>query len=187
MTLKSNLENQLNFYGITTDFLKEFEFFFDTIPNQKLYKGIKRKGAISIGASSKYLRALRVCFKEMIYKYKLINSSLYPFSRKFNDDGYKIRTSSNTRSKGLSDSDLRVLLSYDTRNPKYKRAHDFWVFSFYSKGMNMNDIARLKWKDIKEVGGEKFFTFYRGIKKSENQPQIKVYITNLMWFIINRI
>ena len=52
--------------------------------------------------------------------------------------------------------------------------------------MNMNDIARLKWKDIDEINGKKFFTFYRGIKRSENQPKIKVNISNLMWFIINR-
>ena len=186
LNFKSNLEISLSFYDISVNFLYQFEAFLITIPNKKLYPLIKRNRVISLGSVSKYLRALRVCFNEMIYKYKLLNSSVYPFSRKIDDGGYRIKTFINSKSNVLSDNDLRLLLSYDTKNKRYKRAHDFWVFSFYSKGMNMNDIARLKWKDIDEINGEKFFTFYRGIKRSEDQPKIKVNISNLMWFIINR-
>jgi len=186
LNFESNLENQLSFYDITTSFLLQFEFFFVTIPNKKLYPVIKRNYIISIGSLSKYLRALRVSFNEMIYKYKLLNSSAYPFSRNLNDGGYRIKTLTNSKSNVLSDIDLRLLLSYETKNKMYKRAHDFWVFSFYAKGMNMNDIARLKWKDIDEINENKFFTFYRGLKRSDNQLKIKVNITNLMWFIINR-
>ncbi|MAU58344.1 MAG: hypothetical protein CMC33_01630 [Flavobacteriaceae bacterium] len=186
LNFKSNLKKNLSFYDITINFLNQFEKFLTSIPNKKLYPLIKRNQIISIGSLSKYLRAFRVCFNEMIYKYKLLNSSTYPFSRKLDDGGYRIKTPINSKSNVLSDIDLRLLLSYDTKNKRYKRAHDFWVFSFYAKGMNMNDIARLKWKDIDEINGNKFFTFYRGIKKSENQPKIKVNISNLMWFIIKR-
>ena len=186
LNFKSNLENHLSFYDITSNFLIQFEKFLITIPNKKAYPLIKRNQTISVGSLSKYLRAFRVCFNEMIYKYKLLNSSAYPFSRKLDDGCYRIKTPINSKSNVLSDIDLRLLLSFDTKNQKQKRAHDFWVFSFYAKGMNMNDIARLKWKDIDEINGNKFFTFYRGLKKSEHQPKIKVNITNLMWFIINR-
>ncbi len=186
LNFKSNLENNLSFYDITINFLNQFEKFLNSIPNKNLYPLIKRNRIISIGSLSKYLRAFRVCFNEIIYKYKLLNSSAYPFSRKLDDGGYRIKTSINSISNVLTDIDLRLLLSYDTKNKRHKRAHDFWVFSFYAKGMNMNDIARLKWKDIDEINGNKFFTFYRGIKRSKNQPKIKVNISNLMWFIINR-
>lgn len=186
LNFKSNLEISLSFYDITVNFLNKFEEFLTSIPNKKTYPYIKRNKVISIGSISKYFRALRVCFNEIIYKNKLLNSSVYPFSRKIGDGGYRIKTFTNSKSNVLSDNDLRLLLSYDTKNKRYKRAHDFWVFSFYAKGMNMNDIARLKWKDIDEINGKKFFTFYRGIKRSENQPKIKVNISNLMWFIINR-
>ena len=166
LNFKSNLEISLSFYDITVNFLNKFEEFLTSIPNKKTYPYIKRNKVISLGSISKYFRALRVCFNEIIYKNKLLNSSVYPFSRKIGDGGYRIKTFTNSKSNVLSDNDLRLLLSYDTKNKRYKRAHDFWVFSFYAKGMNMNDIARLKWKDIDEINGKKFFTFYRGIKLS---------------------
>ena len=186
INFKSQLKVKLSFYDITVNFLNKFEDFLTSLPNKKSYPLIKRNKVISLGSVSKYLRAFRVCFNELIYKHKLLNSSVYPFTRKIDDGGYRIKTLENSKSNVLSDNDLRLLLSYDTKNKSYKRAHDFWVFSFYSKGINMNDIARLKWKDIDEINGDKLFTFYRGIKKSENQPKIKVNISNLMWFIINR-
>jgi hypothetical protein len=183
---RRNLKKNLGFHDITPSFLVHFESFCDSTPNSKLYKNIKRKKALSLGSSSKYLRALRVCFNDMIYIKKLLNPSCYPFSKMNNDGAYRIRISHILKSKSLNDSDLRNLISFDTKINYLKRAHDFWVFSFYSKGMNMNDIARVKWSDIMQGDKEKYFSFYRGIKKSENQIQIQVTITNLMWFIINR-
>ena len=40
----------------------------------------------------------------------------------------------------------------------------FGYFLFYAKGMNMNDIARLKWKDIDEINGKKFLHFIEELK-----------------------
>ena len=42
---------------------------------------------------------------ETDYKNKLLNSSVYPFSRKIGDGGYRIKTFTNSKSNVLSDYD----------------------------------------------------------------------------------
>ena len=98
LNFKSNLEISLSFYDITVNFLNKFEEFLTSIPNKKTYPYIKRNKVISLGSISKYFRALRVCFNEIIYKNKLLNSSVYPFSRKIGDGGYRIKIFTNSKS-----------------------------------------------------------------------------------------
>ncbi|MBC7946554.1 MAG: phage integrase SAM-like domain-containing protein [Chitinophagaceae bacterium] len=91
-----------------------------------------------------YIRRFRVVFNEAIAK-RVIAKELYPFGPKNND--FKIPVGRNLK-KALTLSDVGRIYNYVPKNPSEEKARDLWLFSYMGNGMNMKDIALLKFKNI---------------------------------------
>ncbi len=85
----------------------------------------------------------------------------------FKAGGYQIPASTRVK-KSLTKKDLKTLLESNTKTSEQQKAKDFWFFSFYGNGMNINDIARLKYKDF-DFEESKFY-FFRNKTKNSREP-----------------
>jgi integrase len=127
-------DKKLTLEKITDDLLYEYE-------NWMLNNG---KSITTIGV---YLRSLRAIYNEAIYE-GLVPKELYPFGKR----KYQIPTGKNIK-KALSLSDIGKFYNFrknktDPNYLAYIRAKDFWLFSYFGNGINIKDIALLKYKNI---------------------------------------
>jgi len=129
-----------------------------------------------------YLIRVRAIFNEIIDKGEL-NRTSYPFWRVDNKKGYKIPKGANNK-RPLNVPEIMNLYNYETEHAGEQFAKDMFIFSYLSSGMNMIDIFRLKWSNIKS--GQ--FTFIR--KKTENKTggtnKISINISEDIQAIIER-
>ena len=115
---------------ITVNFLKDYEKWM--IDNEK------SKATIGI-----YLRNLRSIMNIALYE-KMINKENYPFGSK----KYIIPVGQNIK-KALDLQSIKKIFDYKCLENSNKRmAKDFWIFSYLCNGMNIKDIAYLKWKNL---------------------------------------
>lgn len=122
---------------LTTDVLKKFDTW------------LKSRGCnkTSIGI---YMRALRIIYNNAVD----INPSLaefYPFSKKQNDNKrYKIRSGSGKKGQAMSMEDLQKFICTEPIEGTAEwEAKQYWLFMFYTSGMNMADVASLTHENIK--------------------------------------
>jgi len=148
----------LKFAEVTPKFLQGFE-------NEMVKNGRSRT---TVGM---YLRTLRSVFNSAIRSGN-VKPELYPFGRY----GYEIPTGKNIK-KALTTKQLRDLMDAKSQTPEQNRARQFFFFSYASNGMNVKDIALLKWSQMEEDR----FTFIREktkrTKKDGEQP-ITVILTD---------
>lgn len=127
---KNKRPSNLPFSDITPEWLKKYEnYMTNTLGLSRTTVGI-------------YLRPLRAVFNAAIAE-KEIDNEIYPFGK----NKFEIPMGSNLK-KALSKSELRVLFDAKPKTDAQRKARDFWFFSYYSNGMNVKDIALLKWKNI---------------------------------------
>lgn len=91
-----------------------------------------------------YLRTLRAIYNLAMSK-GLADRDRYPFGNKT----YKIPAGMNIK-KALNKEDIKRIKDFEITkdhsiNPMYK---DFWLFSYYCNGINIKDMAKLKYHDI---------------------------------------
>ncbi|MBT6763654.1 MAG: site-specific integrase, partial [Prolixibacteraceae bacterium] len=127
---KGTKPTKLPFNNITSSFLQKYE-------NFMLEKG-KSETTVSM-----YVRSLRAVFNHAIRENE-VSEDIYPFGK----NKYEI-PAGNAVKKALSKSQLKVLFNATPAIPEQEKAKDFWFFSFVCNGMNINDIAMLKYKNIK--------------------------------------
>ncbi|WP_298732232.1 site-specific integrase [uncultured Chitinophaga sp.] len=126
------------------------------------------------------LRALRAIFNEADHQGIINKSKCYPFGRR----KYLIPTSRKVK-KALSHENVAKIY-YDRatcRNEEFAKA--LWFFCYFGNGMNPNDLAHLKYKNIH---GE-YLHFYRAKTEltARNDPKlITVYISEDMRNFIDR-
>ncbi len=115
---------------VTIAFLQDYE--------KSMLQEDKAKATIGI-----YLRCLRTVLNIAIEE-KLLSKENYPFgSRK-----YKIPTSQNIK-KALDLPSIKQIFDYEAwYNTNMDMARDFWIFSYLCNGINIMDVANLKWKDL---------------------------------------
>ncbi len=147
---KYSFEN-LTFYDINIKWLKDFEEFMLVD---------KKRSVTTLGI---YLRALRTLFNYAIAQ-KEIDAELYPFGK----GKYQIPASRNVK-KTLSKDQLSKLFSIEAKQTEHEKAKDFWFLSYACNGMNIKDIALLKYSDIK---GETI-TFIRSKTKTTSRTNMK--------------
>ncbi|GAB3334029.1 hypothetical protein GCM10027299_42000 [Larkinella ripae] len=107
---------------------------------------------------------------------------MYPFGRR----KYVIPSGLKPK-KALSARDLELIKTYEPENERERKALDFWLFTYYSSGINMADICQLRWNDIDENGA--YFTFIRQKTKhstKSNSRFIRVYLRSEAWKVIER-
>lgn len=120
----------LTFHDITADWLNEYEAFM---------RQTKGRSATTVGI---YLRTLKTVFNTAIEEGE-VSREFYPFGkRKYTiPSGRKVK-------KALSREQLKALFNAEPLTPEQRKAKDFWFFSYSCNGMNVKDIARMRFKDI---------------------------------------
>tara|TARA_R110002012_G_scaffold263456_1_gene446320 strand:+ start:161402 stop:162610 length:1209 start_codon:yes stop_codon:yes gene_type:complete len=121
---------KLNFREVNASFLSKYDAF------------LRSRGGTDGGIGVK-MRAIRALFNKAIER-GIIRESLYPFKT------YKI---SNLRGKGFKraldfEEIMRIVNLELTKNHNLIDAKNYFVFSFYTRGMNFADMISLEWKDV---------------------------------------
>lgn len=152
---------KLTFETITADWLNAYESFMLS----------KNKSYTTIGI---YTRTLRAIFNNAIGDND-ISKSTYPYSQVKNDKLYKIPRTKKVK-KALSSIQLKILFNAEVTNNNEAKTKAFWFFSYLCNGMNLKDIALLKYSDIDEDK----FTYYRAktFDKSALKKDITIYLTD---------
>ncbi|WP_067145311.1 tyrosine-type recombinase/integrase [Pseudotamlana agarivorans] len=135
----------------------------------------KGKSFTTIGI---YTRTLKAVFN-MAIENEDISESIYPFGK----NKYKI-PSANKVKKALTSEQLRILFNAKNLNINEEKARDFWFFSYACNGMNIKDIALLKYSDIKDDS----FSYYRAktFDKTSEKKQITIYLTEFTGGLIQK-
>jgi site-specific recombinase XerD len=162
---KNTTIDKLTFGSITIEWLNEYERFM-------LSKG---KSYTTIGI---YTRTLRVVFNNAIHS-KDIYEDIYPFGKK----KYQIPRTKKVK-KALNSVQLKTLFNAQTKTPEEATAKDFWFFSYACNGMNLKDIALLKYSDIKDNK----FEYYRAktFDKTSEKTTVTIHLTDFTNGIINK-
>jgi integrase/recombinase XerD len=158
--------NRLTFQNVTPKFLQGFE---DYMVN---------KGR-TLTTVSMYVRTLRTIYNDAIAS-KDAKTEDYPFGRR----KYVVPASTNKK-KALTRQQLRLLMDAPAATPEQARAQAFFFFSYASNGINIKDIALLKWEQLEADR----FTFTREKTKrtkKDNQTAITVFLTDFHRDIIAR-
>ncbi len=106
--------------------------------NQKKKKGKYSKTSVGI-----YVRNIRVILNEAIGR-KVIEKDAMPISK----DKYRIPGSSK-RKFALKSADVSTIASAKIEPGSLReKCRDYFVFSYFAQGMNLADMARLRYEDI---------------------------------------
>ncbi|UJH92915.1 site-specific integrase [Antarcticibacterium sp. 1MA-6-2] len=159
--------SKLTLFDITPRFLQDCETY------------MKDEKGRSLTTVSMYLRALKAIFNKAIDE-KEIEKDYYPFGKR----KYQVPNSSNVK-KALSKEQLSLLFNATPENKHQEKARDFWFFSYACNGINIKDIAQLKFKHIQE--GK--FSFYRAKTITTSKAQLKpvtIYLNEYTQSIIEK-
>lgn len=165
--LKGQEPQQLFFTEITSAFLEKYENYMINTLNR------------SRTTVSMYLRAARTLFNIAISEQE-IDSEIYPFGKR----KYQIPSVRNVK-KALSKDQLKTLFDAKPQTTEQQKAKDFWFFSYICNGMNIKDIAMLRYENIHD--GE--IVFYRAktinTSKTDSRP-VSVSLTKYAKLIIKK-
>lgn len=138
-TISNNLKDYLRkkdgcllFSDVTPEFLNSLQKYF-----------LSSKMELSYSSIGVYMRNIRTIFNQAISK-KIISAELYPFGK-----GKYVPPSSKKAKKALPIEDIEKIYNYKSDNPKVDRAKDMWLFAYFANGLNVKDIAFLKYENIK--------------------------------------
>ncbi|PQL90743.1 site-specific integrase [Apibacter adventoris] len=151
--------NKIIFNEITPVFLEKFEV------------EMRERGNKDGGIAFK-MRELRAIFNKAINR-KIITQDIYPFK------DYKIsKLKTKKNKKALSIEDFKKIRDVDlSEYPYLIEAHNYFLFSFYTRGMNFVDMMKLKWSDIQD--GRIYYT------RSKTKGQFSIEITEKVEKILN--
>ncbi|SFN42064.1 Site-specific recombinase XerD [Algoriella xinjiangensis] len=157
-TLKKFHIDVLQFEKITPGFLEKFEVF------------MRARGNTDGGIAVR-MRELRSIVNTAIRR-EILEEQYYPFKK------YKIsKLKSSGNKRALSEDEyIKFKGANLTERPDLIEAYDYFMFSFYARGMNFIDMMKLKWTDINE---DRFY--YRRSKTKKDfsikiTPQLKIII-----------
>jgi integrase/recombinase XerD len=147
--IKFNKGKKLPFTTITPEYLKKYESWMLGEGNSRTTVGI-------------YLRPLKALFNKSINAGD-VNKESYPFGK----GGYLIPAGQNIK-KALTLDEIGKIFRYEPATEAEAKARDLWIFSYICNGMNMKDIALLKYKDL---DNDKI-TFYRAKTAYTNRQRL---------------
>jgi integrase len=102
----------------------------------------KGKSPATVGI---YTREIRTMYNDLINN-GILESQYYPFGK----SGFKPPSAKKLKT-ALMKEDIRKIVAYDAdTSSKEAYCRDLWVFSYLCNGMNIKDIASLKYSNIKE-------------------------------------
>jgi len=126
-----------------------------------------------------YLRNVRTSFNKAI-RDNIIQSSIYPFGH----GKYEIPTGKNIK-KALTLKEVGQIANYAAvKGSNEHRYRDYWLFSYLCNGINVKDIARLKYSNID--GDVITINRAKTEKERKQSPKpITIVITKMISRIIN--
>lgn len=129
---KFHPSNSLNFQDITPTFLNKYDVF------------LRSRGGTDGGIGVR-MRAIRALYNMAIER-NIVKKELYPFGT------YKV---SKLKGKGikraLGINEVQKIINLDIAEyPHLIDSRNYFVFSFYTRGMNFADMMKLKWMDVSE-------------------------------------
>lgn len=141
---------ELTFHQITPEFLDKYEAW------------LRSNGGTGGGIGVK-MRCIRALLNTAIKRGR-IKENLYPFKV------YKVsKLKSNGIKKALSLDEIHKIAEIDlSERPTLIDAQNYFIFSFYTRGMNFADMMTLKWSDI---NGDRLY-YVRSKTKSNFQIKI---------------
>jgi len=165
-SIKKYARRDIKFADVTPGWLKGYE--------AHLLKEGKKYATVSI-----YMRALRSIINDGLRE-GVINQAQYPFVIK-NNGKYQIPEGAG-RKIALSEEQLMKVFNYPIL-PENEKWRDLWIFSFYCQGVNISDMLRFKYVNIK---GD-YIEWYRGktISNDKKKIEIRAFITEEMRMIID--
>lgn len=156
---------ELDFENITVDWLKKYE----------KYLLNKDKSYTTISMQMRIIRTLMNQAK----KDGAIKETQYPFGK----DKYEIKEGANIK-KALTLVQIKQIFYFTDGNEVTEKYRDLWIFSYLCNGINIADLVKLKYKDIKE--GEICFVRQKTETTSKNRKEIRASITPTVQKIINK-
>lgn len=163
---RSGDQAAFTFDDITPAFLKKYERHMITHDKKDTTVGF-------------YLRDLRSIYNRAISAGDA-DRDLYPFTK----DKYQMPARKKVN-KALQMNEIMALIKAKPSNADQAKARDYFIFSFFSNGMNLIDIMNLRRGDISDGT----FTFYREKTKrtnAGNQKPITVFLNEFTSAIIDR-
>ena len=127
------------------------------------------------------LRPLRAIFNEAIAEGLICREKCYPFGK----CKYQLPNSQNTK-KAISIDEIGSLYYHIAVCINEQNEKDFWMFCYFANGMNVKDVAYLKYKDMEG----KCFVFIRtktALTTRHDPKPITVYLSEDMKAIIDRL
>jgi integrase len=148
---------KLNFGDITPQWLQEYEEWMLS----------KEKSITTVGI---YCRSLRKIINIAIEDGQF-NQEFYPFGKR----KYQIPAGRNIK-KALSLSEIQQLYEYSPANEAESKAINLWLLSYLCNGANIQDIARLQFKNI----GANSLMFVREKTKRTTKHDIQPILVSLI-------
>lgn len=123
---------ELTFHQITPEFLEKYESW------------LRSRGGTDGGIGVK-MRSIRSVFNTAIKRGR-IKEGIYPFK------SYKIsKLKGKGAKKALKLGDIHKIAQLDlSEYPSLIDTRNYFIFSFYTRGMNFADMATLKWSDVSD-------------------------------------
>lgn len=166
----------LKISDITVDWLKRYEA---DLLKEVIVKGKTKKKSIT--TAKFYIGCIRTLMNEAL-KEKIINAGQYPFGAT-KDGKFEIK-SGEGRKIALTLPQIKKVLEYPLQTDFEKRCRDLWFFSYLCNGININDMLKLKFKNI--VAGEVHFIRQKTIRTTKKQKEIAATFLPEMEAIIER-
>lgn len=155
-SLKTFHPRKLLFEKITPEFLKEYERWMLAKGNSLTTVGI-------------YLRSLRTLCNLAVEK-GILTQQAYPFGKR----RYQVPAGRNVK-KALTLEDIQKIFNYQPQSETESWSRDLWVFSYLCNGINIKDIARLKYASIE---GDRI-TFIRAKTERTSKKNLKPIVAML--------
>ena len=156
-------KNDISYSNLTANFLKVLEKRYIAKPSNH-YNGM-----------AAYMRAIRAVYNRAIAK-GYAQDYEYPFRRTSLDKfKYHIR-SEKTKKRAVSREVMKQIEAYEPESDNLKKYKSYFLFSFYTMGMNMVDMAYLKKGNISNN-----ILFYKRVKTGKTY---EIHLNKKAWDIL---
>jgi integrase len=155
----------LDFETVTVDWLKKYEK--HLLNSEKSYTTI-----------SMQMRVIRTLMNQA-KRDGVIKETQYPFGK----DKYEIKEGANTK-KALTLNEIKQIFHFSDGNETTDRYRDLWIFSYLCNGINIADLVKLKFKDIKD--GDICFVRQKTESTSKNRREIRASVSLELQNIIDK-
>lgn len=142
-------DKEIDPVDVTPEFLTGYEKYLASPRVRKVSEKKKIIYTANRTSISIHMRTLRAVYNSML-SYLPALQEHYPFSTKgIKNNRYKIRSGAGKHGDALTIEQLKTFINTEILEgtPEWV-AKKFWLFSFFCNGMNMTDIAHLKYSNI---------------------------------------